>query len=109
MGSRLKTGSLAFFSRGLLSKKWKEGWFVLYEDSTLQRFESQSDKKPEETIKIRDVCQYLSVGPYTRCVPGRPKLPNGGDENMLICIPKDTQKKEKEILWILCHDLTQLK
>ncbi len=110
MGSRLKTGNLVYFSRGFLSKKWKEGYFVLYEDSTLQWFEKQSDKKPEGTIRVKDVCQFLSVGPFTRCVPGRPSVPSkGGDENLLICIPQDMQKKEKEILWIHCHDLNQLK
>lgn len=109
MGSKLKTGPLLYFSRGLLSKKWKEGFFVLYENSTIQWFEKSSDKKPEGYIVIKDICQYLSVGPYTRCVPGRPSLPPKGDENMFICIPKDAQRKDKEILWILCHDLTQLK
>jgi hypothetical protein len=93
----------------LLSKKWKTGYVTLYEDSTIQVFDKQGDKKPETTIRIKDICQYLSVGMYTRCVPGRPSLPAQGDENMLICIPKDIQKKEKEILWILCHDLNQLK
>ena len=82
---------------------------MLYEDSTIQRFDSANDKKPDETIKIRDVCQWLSVGPYTRPIPGRPKLPPRGDENMLVCIPKDQQKKEKEILWLLASDLSQLK
>ena len=82
--------------RGFLSKKWKEGWFALYEDSTIQWYEKSSDKKPIASILIRDICQYLSVGPYTRCVPGRPSLPSRGDENLLICIPKDLKKKEKE-------------
>ncbi|RNA20637.1 hypothetical protein BpHYR1_044832, partial [Brachionus plicatilis] len=52
MGSRLKTGYLNYFSRGFFSKKWKEGFFVLYEDNLA--------------------------------------------------------KKEKEILWLICHDLSQL-
>ena len=109
MGSRVKTGPLMYFSRGLLSKKWKEGFFALYEDSTIQWYEKPTDKKPEGTIRVKEIAQFLSVGPYTRCVPGRPTLPPRGDENMLICIPKDAQKKEKEILWIYCHDLGQLK
>lgn len=91
-----------------MTKKWKDGFFVLYENSTIQWFEKKDDK-PQGSILIKDVCQYLSVGPYTRCVPGRPSLPSKGDENLLICIPKDLQKKEKEILWVLCHDLSQLK
>lgn len=72
-------------------------------------FEKAGEKKPEVTIKILDVAQFLSVGPFTRAIPNRPSLPSHGDENLLISIPKDTQKKEKEIMWILCRDLSQLK
>ena len=96
-------------NRGLITKKWKEAFFVLYEDSTLQWFEKPNDKKPEGSIRVRDIAQFLSVGPYTRCIPNRPSVPPKGDENLLICIPKAANKKEKEILWVICRDLTQLK
>ncbi len=76
MGSKLKTGPLLYFSRGFLSKKWKEGFFVLYEDSTIQWFEKASDKKPEGSIRVKDVAQFLSVGPFTRAIPNRPSLPS---------------------------------
>jgi len=109
MGSKLKTGELTYFTRGFLSKKWKQGFFTLWEDSTLQMFEKAGDKKPEVTIKIVEVAQFLSVGPFARAIPNRPSLPSSGDENLLISIPKDLQKKEKEIMWILCRDLSQLK
>ena len=100
---------LLYVIRGIFTKKWRDGYFTLYEDSTLQWYEKESDKKAEGTIRVKDTCQYLAIGPFTRCVPGRPSLPNGGDENLLICIPKDMQRKDKEILWILCRDITQLK
>jgi hypothetical protein len=109
MGSKLKTGPLLYFSRGFLSKKWKEGFFVLYEDSTIQWFEKASDKKPEGSIRVKDVAQLLSVGPFTRAIPNRPSLPSRGDENLLVAIPKNMEKKDKEVLWFLCHDLSQLK
>ena len=109
MGSKVKTGQLTYFSRGFLSKKWKQGYFDLYEDSTIQLFEKPSDKKPEKTIHIKDVAQFLAVGPYTRAIPNRPTLPSRGDENLLIAIPQNMEKKEKEILWLLCRDLSQLK
>jgi hypothetical protein len=67
MGSKLKTGTLLYFSRGFLSKKWKEGYFVLYEDSSIHWFEKPSDKKPEGAIRIKDIANFLSVGPFTRC------------------------------------------
>ena len=109
MGSKLKTGNLTYFSRGFFCDKWKEGFFQLWEDSTIQMFEKQGDKKPEVSIRITEVAQFLSVGPFTRAIPNRPSLPSHGDENLLIAIPKDLNKKEKEILWILARDLSQLK
>ena len=92
-----------------MSKKWKHGFFVLFEDSTIQWFEDEKNRTPEGTILIKDVAQYLSVGPFTRSIPNRPKLSSSGDENLLISIPKNMERKEKEILWIICKDLTQLK
>ena len=93
----------------MLTKKWKDGYIVLYEDSTIECFEKQNDKKPIYSVRLKDICKYLSVGPFTRCVPGRPQLPSNADENLLICFPRNIQMKEKEICWIICSDLTQLK
>ena len=109
MVTKLKTGTLVYFSRGFLSKKWKEAHFVLYEDSTIQWFERMNDSDSKGSIRIAEVASLLSVGPFTRCIPNRPNLPDRFDENLLISIPKNMQKKEKEILWIICNDLTQLK
>ena len=109
MGSKLKTGNLTYFSRGFFCDKWKEGFFQLWEDSTIQMFEKQGDKKTEVSIRIIEVAQFLSVGPFTRAIPNRPSLPYNGDVNLLIAIPKNHNKKEKEILWILARDLSQLK
>ena len=81
----------------------------MFEDSTIQWFEKQNDKKPEGSIRVKDVANFLTVGPFTRSIPNRPSLPPKGDENLLICIPKDSARKEKELLWIICRDLTQLK
>lgn len=108
MSTRLKCGQLSFFHRGFLSKKWKDGYFVLFEDSTIQCYEKQSQRKPIFSVHLREVCQFLSVGPFTRCVPKRPPLPYHGDENLLICFPKNAQRKEKEICWVICRDLTQM-
>ena len=109
MVSKLKTGTLVYFSRGFLSKKWKEAYFVLYEDSTIEWFEKMNDSHSKGEIRIAEVASLLSVGPFTRCIPNRPSLPDRFDENLLISIPKNMQKKEKEILWMICSDLTQLK
>ncbi|CAF1672109.1 unnamed protein product, partial [Didymodactylos carnosus] len=75
---------------GLLSKKWKDFYFVLFDDSTLQWYEKQSDRKPEGSIRIRDIAQNLCVGPYTRCLPNRPPFPRTTDEANLIALPRSS-------------------
>ena len=75
----------------------------------IQCFEKRDDKKPLFSVLLKSVAQFLCVGPFTRSVPGRPSLPHAGDENLLISFPKDMQRKEKEIIWLICRDLTQLK
>jgi hypothetical protein len=95
---------------GLLSRKWKDYYFVLLNDSTLQWYEKQKDHRPEGSIRIRDVAQNLCVGPYTRCLPNRPHLPRPTDEANLIAIPRSSiGHRHQEIVWILCNDVTHLK
>ena len=95
---------------GLLSKKWKDYYFVLFNDSTLQWFEKQSDRKPEGSIVIRNVAQNLCVGPYTRCLLNRPSFPRPTDEANIIALPRSTPGHHgQEIVWILCNDVTHLK
>ncbi len=89
----------------MLSRKWKDYYFVLFDDSTLQ-----SDRKPEGSIRIRDVAKNLCVGPYTRCLPNRPPFPRPTDEANLIALPRSTPgHHDQEIVWILCNDVTHLK
>lgn len=99
-----------FIVEGLLSSKWKDYYFVLFDDSTLQWYEKQNDRKPEGSIRIRDIAQNLCVGPYTRCFPDRPPLPRPTDEANLIALPRAaTGNHRQEIVWILCNDVTHVK
>jgi hypothetical protein len=101
---------ICIFLEGLLSKKWKNYYFVLFNDSTLQWYEKQNDRRPEGSIRIRDVAQNLCVGPYTRCLPHRPPFPRPTDEANLIALPRSTYgHHDQEIVWILCNDVTHLK
>jgi hypothetical protein len=70
-------------------------------------YEDKQDNSAELSIVIRDVAKYLSVGQFTRCIRKRPPLK--GDDDLLIAIPKNVNKNEKEILWIDCSDLKELK
>jgi len=107
----LMINTIVFISiEGLLSKKWKDYYFVLFDDSTLQWYEKQNDRKPEGAIRIRDVAQNLCVGPYTRCLSNRPPFPRPTDEANLIAIPRSSHSHhDQEVVWILCNDVTHLK
>lgn len=110
MNTSIKSVTFMFLIEGLLSKKWKDFYFVLFDDSTLQWFEKQSDRKPEGSVRVRDVAQNLCVGPYTRCIPNRPSLPRPTDEANLIAIPRSAPgHRDTDIVWILCNDVTHLK
>ncbi|CAM4772895.1 unnamed protein product [Rotaria magnacalcarata] len=109
MSQHIKTGHLRYFHKGLLSKKWKDYYFVLFDDSTLQWFEKQNDRKPDGSIRIRDVARNLCVGPYTRCFRNRPQLSRPTDEANLIALPRSLSgDHHEEIVWILCNDVSHL-
>ncbi|CAF4047678.1 unnamed protein product, partial [Adineta steineri] len=109
MSQPIKTGHLRYYHKGLLSKSWKDYFFVLFNDSTLQWYEKQNSPKAQGSIRIRDIAQHLCVGPYTRCFPDRPQLPRPTDEPNLIALPRTLPgNKNQEIIWILCNDVTHL-
>ena len=82
----------------------------MLDDSTLQWYEKQHDRKPEGTIRIRDIARNMCVGPYTRCLPHRPELPRPTDEANLIALPRTSiGHRDQEIIWILCNDVSHLK
>ncbi len=82
----------------------------MLDDSTLQWYEKQHDRKPEGTIRIRDIARNMCVGPYTRCLSNRPELPQPTDEANLIALPRASiGHHDQEIVWILCNDVTHLK
>ncbi|CAF1547992.1 unnamed protein product, partial [Didymodactylos carnosus] len=108
MSQHIKTGHLRYFHKGLISKKWKDYYFVLFDNSTLQWFERESDRKPEGSVRIKDVAQFLTVGPYTRCLQNRPQFPKPTDEGNVIAMPKSPNSQDQDIIWILCNDVTHL-
>ncbi|CAF3333886.1 unnamed protein product [Rotaria socialis] len=109
MSQHIKTGHLRYYYKGLLSRKWKDFYFVLFDDSTLQWYEKQNDRKPEGSVRIRDIAKNLCVGPYTRCLPNRPPFPRPTDEANLIALPKASPgHRDPEVIWILCNDVTHL-
>lgn len=107
--SLLKFGELTYYSRGFFGSKWKEGFFQLFDNSTIKWFENKNDLNPEGVIYLRSVVAFLAVGPYTRSVPGKPVLPPNAPDNLLLCFPRDASRKASEICWILFKDIDQLK
>ena len=75
----------------------------------LRRYDNPIDTKPSDSIYLRDVCQFLAVGEYTRPIVNRPPLPSSLDERLLVAIPRNKRKNVKNILWILFHSIDEMK
>ncbi|CAF1099528.1 unnamed protein product [Rotaria magnacalcarata] len=106
--SEIKRGMLKYYHRGLLSKKWKEYKFVLYDSSLLTWFSDVKHKKPDGMVLLKDVERHICVGPYTRFLPDFPHLDNIYDEVALIAFPMSVKDRDRDIVWLLCDDLDDL-
>ena len=98
--------------RGILTNKWKDGFFELFDDSKLLWYENENKNKVEDQAVLVDVEQFICIGHYTTKVEQRPKLPPGGTEKLLICFPKIKlflKTEPKDICWLLFKDDDQLK
>lgn len=83
--------------------------FELSDDSRLNWYDSADRKRLVDSILLRDVATFLTVGQYTRNVPGRATLNSVQDDSLLIAMPKNTAKQENQILWIKCKNMNELK
>jgi len=54
------------------------------------------------------VCDYLAVGPYTRCIPSRPSLPHGCSERHMLALPHEPST-HAAIQWFLFANDIDLK
>ncbi|CAF1102304.1 unnamed protein product [Rotaria sp. Silwood1] len=106
--SEVKRGMLKYYHRGLLSKKWKEYKFILYDSSLLTWYSDIKHKKPDGMVLLKDVERYICVGPYTRFLPDFPHLDNIYDEVALIAFPASVKDRDRDIVWLLCEDLDDL-
>jgi len=99
---------LKFYHRGLLSKKWKEYKFILYDSSLLTWYSDVKHKKPDGMILLKDVERFICVGPYTRFLPDFPHLDNEYDQVALIAFPMSVKDRDRDIIWLLCADIDDL-
>lgn len=106
--TEVKRGMMKFYHRGLLSKKWKEYKFILYESSLLTWYADVKHKKPDGMVLLKDVEQYICVGPYTRFLPDFPQLENEYDQIALIAFPQSIKDRERDIIWLLCDNVEDL-
>ncbi|CAF2452744.1 unnamed protein product [Rotaria sp. Silwood2] len=106
--SEIKRGMLKYYHRGLLSKKWKDYKFILYDSSLLTWYSDSKHKKPDGMVLLKDVERYICIGPYTRFLPDFPHLDNIYDEVALIAFPMSVKDRDRDIVWLLCEDQDDL-
>ena len=68
-----------------------------------------SDKWESRYLRFYDdVCEFLCVGHYTKNVPGKPKLPAHSNTALVFCFPRDHDRKEKEVIWLMANSMDML-
>ncbi|UJR23232.1 hypothetical protein I4U23_026251 [Adineta vaga] len=106
--TEVKRGTLKYYHRGLLSKKWREYRFILYDSSLLTWYADIKHKKPDGMVLLKDVERFICVGPYTRFLPDFPHLDNEYDQVALIAFPMSIKYRDRDIVWLLCEDVNDL-
>lgn len=97
----VKAGFLRKYKRGFLSKGFKVVYVELTKDCYLLWYRDQSSYKRDGCVQLREVCDYLAVGPYTRSIPGRPYLPRSLSERHLIAVPS-SPSRDSHVYWFIC-------
>ncbi|CAF1466197.1 unnamed protein product [Adineta ricciae] len=106
--TEVKRGTLKFYHRGLLNKRWKEYRFILYDSSLLTWYADIKHKKPDGMVLLKDVERFICVGPYTRFLPDFPHLEHEYDQIALIAFPMSIKDRDRDIVWLLCEDVEDL-
>jgi len=63
-------------------------------------------------VHIQSKIKYLSYYSrsfYFRCLPDFPHLDNEYDQIALIAFPLSIQNRDRDIIWLLCEDIQDLK
>lgn len=94
---------------GVFKDTWEARYFKFFDDGILEMYEDKKDKKPDLTVNLRDVCNYLCVGHFTKNVPAKPKLPPHSNPALLLCFPRDAKRDPDEIVWVMFSSMDQLK
>lgn len=72
-------------------------------------YKDREDKSPDERMNMKDVCDYIAVGQFTKNVPGHPKLPKKSNPDLLIAFPKNLERKQEDIVWLMASNMDNLK
>ena len=65
------------------------------------------NNKPQGHIFLKNVGKYINFGPNAYYVPGKPTIPKPVNYKFLISIPKDGNKNQNEIFWIISENEEQ--
>ena len=68
----------------------------------------KKDGRPDIKVCMTDVAEFLCVGHYTKNVPGKPKLPAHSNTALVFCFPRDHDRKEKEVIWLMANSMDTL-
>lgn len=122
-----------------MSKKWKMYKFILYESSLLTWYADVKHKKPDGMVLLKvnfvdvysfsedsfrmlnDLSAWVRIQGKTetesshslyhwfRFLPDFPHLDDECDQVALIAFPQTIKDRDRDIIWLLCEDVDDLK
>ncbi|XP_064622326.1 TATA-binding protein-associated factor 2N-like [Lineus longissimus] len=104
----IKQGYIRKYVKSVFSSGWKKQFLVLHQDGELVWYSDQGDRKANGAIKLKAVCNFMAIGPFTQAIPKRPSLPSGGQVKHLLAIPQTAARDPKQLHWFIFLDDTEL-
>lgn len=81
----------------------KDGWaekFVKFSNNSyLDVHKTKADAKPEFSVNMLDMAQFIWVGEYTYHLPNKPKLAKP-EEACVIAVPRTKTQIYADVLWL---------
>ncbi|XP_064623871.1 uncharacterized protein LOC135485597 isoform X5 [Lineus longissimus] len=105
---RIKQGYIRKYVKGCFSSGWKKQFLVLHQDGELVWYSDQGERKASGAIKLKAVCNFMAIGPFTQAIPSRPPLPAGGQTKHLLAIPQTAARDPKRLHWFIFLDDPEL-
>ena len=62
---------MIYIKSGIFKDEWVPRYFRFYDDGVFEMYKDKQDKSVDQKVNLRDVCEFICVGHFTKNVPGK--------------------------------------